>query len=403
MLVGMNEGGLPVYADGSPAQGCLLDGQAFLHVMPRLWLPYRKLLSENPEEVHIESLVIPELQWRLTNDAIACRPYPNWKYVAFRSNGKLGFYVPLPDAIPDQLTVDAEYYIDGDFRTTTAGYVMQVYHRQVLNLTKSEVGINCYSTEKAMPTVICEDQYERVFKELHENNVSSIGHPIYDENVYCVDEWYIDTQETLNPLPNRYVLASEFDTYTPHHAKQHASHLEAFHSEHMANARIRMPESVFGQAIRTLDRLGLNYELPEQHLTMQTLCDWWNHNTDVPEYARCAASCKVLVRFRNEDEYQDVDINVPVVPITAMSDQLDSTATAGDHLLIVFMRGQSNVIEDNNGSHYFTVDGGVYETIGAAKDEFPVGADTLSGLYNMSTTFPLVYEHIVAAATEHDD
>lgn len=398
MFSAQNADGMIVRPDGSAAQGVELpDGLPFLHLLPKLWLPYPKLAVTTPQAVMLESLSIPELDWKCEEGFNACRPYPNWKYVVFGHGRRMGVLIQLKEQLPKQITVEALYVLSGEFCTSMSGSYMEVRHTQHLSVTRSEVGVDCYSTEGLLPTVVCGEEYRRVFAERYGPQVEDIGHPVVDEDGYLADEWLLVMNERLEPLSNHFLCCDDFEDYEPHHAKVQIVGLSRFNEEHRSNAMIEMPQDVFVEAVRLAGEPLAEGSLPEQHVALRMLCDWWNFQSEVPEEYRCARTARVLVRFRDENEYQDVDLEVPPSPITTFQGDAGAAARVGDHLLIIFLKGQDDVWEDDTGSHYPKVDGDIYETIGAPKDVFPIGAGTLDGLRTFVTAYPDIHRYLAAA------
>ncbi len=393
MFSAADERGVIIRPDGSTAQhsGPL---QAFLHILPKLWLPYKGLDLSKPSQAQIVSLSIPELNWCLDRGFTACRPYPNWNYVVFGHGRRMGVLIPLDAPLPDHLTVVTEYVIDGSFRTSTGGYYLGVIHEQHLLVEHSAVGVDCYSTERCMPTVICGQEYGDHFEPRYGSFVQSIGHPLLDDDGYLADEWEITTRERLAPLPNHFSLSSDYEHYEPHHSKPQSAALTRFHAEHAANAILELPAEEFRHALSLAVWPLPQGALPERHPAMMQLCRWWNRQEAIPPQHRCAAACRIMVRFRDEDEYQDVGLQMPPLPITAMAEDAPSCARVGQHILILFLRGQDAVIEDAQGSHSLKVDGGRYDLVEATKEECPIGAETLQGLQHFARHFPVPYRAI---------
>lgn len=385
--------GLPVYADGSPAQMGLVDGKPTLHVLPKLWLPYEGLDVNKPMSIWLESIKIPALG---IDDGgkefVPSRPYPNVSYVVFGNGKRMGWFIPLDKPLPDVLDIEYIYILQGDFETSSSSFYLEVIHNQRLIIKKSEIGLDCYSTEQCVPVFICYDEFERVFKKHSSEKVKSFGHPEADEGYY-VDGWDLVTEEILSPLPNRHISALQFEDYEPFHSKKQQTKLTKYTKSHNRNAKIEAPFSIISSAISQLDAWDGKADplnLPENHSAMKTLCEWWNSHPDVKDSLKRAKACQIWVRLNDSNEYHDIDLEVPAIPITGLDRKVkECAARIGDHFLVVFMLGYQALNENDEGfTASYLVNGAIYESRGCSKEEFLPGWETLGRLRSLSDRYP---------------
>lgn len=389
--------GILVRADGSIPQGSLLDGKPFLHVLPRLWLPYPGLDVSRPTSVWLERIAIPALGFEDGGDAYKpSRPFPNWNYVIFGKGRKMGLYIALQEKIPDRLRIEYLYVLNGDFDTETTSRYLEVKHDQHLQVASSAIGIDCYSTEHLAPVFICRAEYERVLKTQHEESIKEFGHPQGTrDGSYFVDQWDVVTEEELKPLPNRYVSSEYFEHYEPHHSKRQSIRLTKFNAEHRQNAAIEIPPAVFLDVVQAAHQHPwVEGVLPEQHPAIGKLCEWWNTNEHVPQALKCAKTFQIWVRFRDEDEYQDLDPEVPTFRITGLGIAIKSCiARVGEHFLIVFLKGYDDLVEREDSTEHYLVNGLSFETLSLPKVEYLPGLSTLRGLAILQKSYPKIYKH----------
>lgn len=387
--------GLPINADGSPAQMGLIDGKPFLHIMPRLWLPYEGIDTTVHSSVWLESLTIPELGIDTGGEMFKpSRPFPNMSYVIFGNERRMGWMIPLTDKLPPEINIRYVYVISGDFETMMASDYLEIIHEQKIAIEPSELGVNdCYSTESCLPVFICARDYNKTFKEKYSEKVSDFGHPFVNANSedYYADAWELETIEMLKPLANRYVNSLQFETYEPFHAKKQFAGLSKHIDEHGQNAIVEMPYSILSEAIHAAPKVSKtpDNELPEDHQALKTLCGWWNANESVPEELRDAKTCQIFVRMNDDDSYQDIDLQVPTIPVTNFPEEFKQcSARIGDHFIVVFLKGRKDLVEKEHYTEHYLVNGDIYETCGLTAEEYLPGWFTLIGLAKMPGMFP---------------
>jgi hypothetical protein len=391
--------GLPVNVDGSPAQMGLIDGKAFLHILPRLWLPYGGIDTKVHSSVWLESLIIPELGIDTGGEMFKpSRPFPNESYVIFGNERRMGWMIPLEQKLPSEINIRYVYVLSGDFSTLMASHYLEVIHDQKIKIEPSELGVNdCYSTEHCLPGFICKLDYDKTFKEKSSTKVIDFGHPLVtgDSEDYYSDTWELETTEVLNPLPHRYVSSLQFETFEPFHAKQQLVGLTTLNDKHFDNAIVEMPYFILRDAIHTAPKNSKTQTdaLPENHPALMLLCTWWNENDSVPAELKNAKTCQIFVRMNEDDSYQDIDLQVPAIPITSFPDEFKQcSARVGDHFIIVFLKGRADLVEQEHYTEHFLVNGIEYENCGLSAEEYLPGWFTLMGLAKMPAMFPHIIE-----------
>ena len=388
--------GQPIHADGTAAQMPLLGGKPFLHILPRLWLPYPGLdLARHPDCVGLESIAIPALNIEIDGrEFSASRPFPNFNYVVLGKDRRMGWMLPLEQALPDRLEIEYRYTIVGNFRTAMGGGYMEIFHIQTLHVQRSEIGADCYSTEHCVPAFVCPGEYERVFAEKRRHEVIDYGHEPADKDGYYAESWSLMTKQDLKPLHNRYVFSLEFENHKPFHAKKQALALTRHKKAHQRNGRLEAPFDLLFRAAQFAQQPD-EESLPEEHIALRALCEWWNSHPDVPAILQRARTCQILVRIENNDEYQDLDLQVPPFSITRFHPAIaECCARIGAHFLIVFLQGQEALQEDEHGgTTHFLVNKDSYETCGICKAEYRPGWFTLRALATLERNHPALMSH----------
>lgn len=409
MRVAMNaQTGQPVRADGEPIVSSGPNGN-FLHVLPRLWLPYDSV------EVTLVSVTIPELDFDGGDlKYIPSRPYPNGRYVVFGSmETKLGFFIPLKDALPKSLSIEYMYVIEGEFKTAHTSSYLEAQHIQVLDMQFPEVGSSSYSTERCMPLFISHDEYRGIFEKKYSQQVYRYGHPTLEgssdhvasdedlaANRYDRDLWELITNESLSPLHHGFVHATEYEEFIPFRDKGQSAVISAFNAEHEKNAVVVFPLHKLLLATKLAIRYPINAfpsdQYPaSQHPAMKMLCNWWNDNEKVLEDLRVAQSCQIFVRMNNDDEYHDVDLQVPTFQVSTYHDDFKKcSARIGEHFILLFMLGNAACEENGEGwAVTKTVDGNNYEAVGMPVSEIDVGYETVSNMAEIPTRYSKILNH----------
>ena len=383
--------GIPITADGNAAVG---DRTApFLHILPKLWLPYPGLDEKQEFSIWLESIKIPEIGYESHDTRFTpCRPYPNWNYVVFGCDDtRLGMYLPLQNDLPEKLTIETFYILCGDFKTAEAAHDLTIMHIQNILLEKGDIGAPSYSTERCTPVFICQAEYERVFKKSYAERIVAYGHPAHGD-ARSADEWLLVTDESLEPLANRYVHSSQFEDFIPHRDRKQSIHLQNDIDTHRSNAVVEAPFRLLAEAVALASEQKDWPERPEDHPAIRHLCAWWNANAEVKKDHRQAKSCQIFVRANDEDGYQDIDHQVPNFPVDQY-DYAENTARIGDHFLILYMLGKDACTEDKHGSTSYLVNGEPYEVIGLSLEELVLGYETLDNLGSVSDRYSVLYQH----------
>ena len=371
----------------------------FLHILPRLLLPYAEIdLKSFRKRIHLLKICIPELNFDSEKSGMlfkASRPYPNINYVVFGDySTKMGLYISLAENSPKIITIEAYYSLDHfdlyyDDLKDYYGH-LDITHKQILTLEDIEVGEACYSTEQCMAVMLgleCDEKGNFEGK-TSADTIIEYGSPVI-ENHRVVDEFHMTTKNTLKPLYNRFVFASEFENEILFRDKEQLIKLSKFNIEHEKNAIVEAPLEILTKAIEQSTTELKNKALPQDHTAMITLCQFWNESEEVPVDLRKAKSCQIFVRANNNDEYHDIDLQIPSFPITEYCDQSKlCTARIGEHFLILYLLGQEGCNDNDGWVETHLVNGEVYEKCGMDLDDFEIGYETLDNLKEIPDRYP---------------
>lgn len=380
-----------ITADGKPRIGELEDGQPFFHVLPSIGCSFYV------RKVVVTEIEIPELGFYSDgSELIATNAFPNKNCTQFAKGDRLGIYLPVT-SMPPQVTVTFVYCIEHDYG------VLFVKHRQILSLQRSDVGVDCFSTESSVSLFLDADwmyglveRKNNIFGTVERFSMTPARSAMeYQES--GVYEVVIEVQESIRPLQNRYVLASQYDKElrSKPKARRKTSARNKILKDHRLKGRVVFSEDVLRHTLELVQLHPVNdKELPEEHPAIQYLCELWNAHPDVPKELRCARTWEMWVLDTEDATYQYLDVEAPPIGMDTYDDW-ENSAVIGDMAVVAFGQGMATAVEKDGVKTCYLVNGEIASQIMFDSiDWWRPGIEALYGLVEFNDLFPSHYEKL---------